>query len=95
MASVLLGVDPWYWGSIDPKYWSCAITHCTGHNLIFNFYFYTSWLWEWLFAVVAARRSVFFFEVMGCGSFSEGGIHISTSEVFSVALGASLFSCLI
>ena len=28
---------------------------------------------------------------MGCGSFSEGGIHISTSEVFSVALGASLF----
>ena len=32
---------------------------------------------------------------MGCGSFSEGGIHISTPEVFSVALGASLFSCLI
>ena len=47
----------------------------------------------WLFAVVAASRSVF--EVMGRGSFSEGGNYISTSEVFSVALGASLFSCLI
>ena len=31
MASVLLGIDPWYWLSIDPRHWSGAIAHCTGH----------------------------------------------------------------
>ena len=60
MVSVLLGFDPWYWWSIDPRHWSCATTQCTGHNFFFNFIFHTSYLWEWLFAVVAARRSVVF-----------------------------------
>ena len=55
MASVLLGFDPRYWLSIDPRQRSCAITHCTGHV----FFFMPLGLWEWLFAVVAARRSDF------------------------------------
>ena len=92
MASVLLGFDPWYWLSIDPRHWSCAITHCTGQV---NFYFFLCLLGCGSgYLLLSQQGAVFFFE-MGCGSFSEGVIHISTSEVFSVALGASLFSCLI